>query len=81
MHLKIRLFASCAEAVGHKEISVATPGKMTIKSLKKHLAVLYPELVPILPTLAFAINGESAKADSSLRDGDEVSVLPPVSGG
>jgi molybdopterin converting factor small subunit len=32
-------------------------------------------------TLAFAVNGEYAKMDGPVGPGDEVAVLPPVSGG
>jgi molybdopterin converting factor small subunit len=32
-------------------------------------------------TLAFAVNGEYARGDARVAPGDEVAVLPPVSGG
>jgi molybdopterin converting factor small subunit len=32
-------------------------------------------------TLAFAVNGEYARMDALVSPGDEVAVLPPVSGG
>jgi len=32
-------------------------------------------------TLAFAVNGEYAKMAESVGPGDEIAVLPPVSGG
>jgi molybdopterin converting factor small subunit len=32
-------------------------------------------------TLAFAVNGEYARMDAGVSPGDEVAVLPPVSGG
>jgi molybdopterin converting factor small subunit len=32
-------------------------------------------------TLAFAVNGEYARAEAKVSPGDEVAVLPPVSGG
>jgi molybdopterin converting factor small subunit len=32
-------------------------------------------------TLAFAVNGEYARGEDPVSEGDEVAVLPPVSGG
>jgi molybdopterin converting factor small subunit len=32
-------------------------------------------------TLAFAVNGEYARMEDAISPGDEVAVLPPVSGG
>jgi molybdopterin converting factor small subunit len=32
-------------------------------------------------TLAFAVNGEYARMEDTVSPGDEVAVLPPVSGG
>jgi MoaE-MoaD fusion protein len=40
-----------------------------------------PRLAPYLARMRFARNEEFASADTLVRDGDEVSVLPPVAGG
>ncbi|MBA3795382.1 MAG: MoaD/ThiS family protein, partial [Rubrobacter sp.] len=40
-----------------------------------------PGLSPMRDTLAFAINGEYARMDGRVGPGDEVALLPPVSGG
>jgi molybdopterin converting factor subunit 1 len=37
--------------------------------------------LPVWKALAVAVNREYAGADTLLRDGDEVALLPPVSGG
>jgi molybdopterin converting factor small subunit len=41
----------------------------------------HPDLAPMRDTLAFAVNGEYARANDTVSPGDEVAVLPPVSGG
>ena len=41
----------------------------------------YPELSPMRNNLAFAVNQEYARMDAPVSPGDEVAVLPPVSGG
>ncbi len=54
---------------------------MRLGELKDSLTALHPSLTTLYPSLAFAVNGEMTKTDTVLRDGDEVSFLPPVSGG
>ena len=41
----------------------------------------WPKLADHLPATATAINQEFAALESSLKDGDEIALLPPVSGG
>lgn len=36
---------------------------------------------PLAPGTALVVNGEFVRGDGALADGDEVAVLPPVSGG
>ena len=54
---------------------------MTLAEIWPLLARRHPDLVPMRDTLAFAINGEYARGDAGVSPGDEVAVLPPVSGG
>lgn len=81
MHVRVRLFAYCAEAVGRREIVIKLNKGMTLDDLKEHIALLYPVLKPFYKGLAFAVNEEMAEKNTILKDGDEVSLLPPVSGG
>ena len=41
----------------------------------------HADLAPMRDTLAFAVNGEYARGEDAVSSGDEVAVLPPVSGG
>ena len=54
---------------------------MTLAEIWPLLAERHPDLAPMRDTLAFAINGEYARGDAGVSPGDEVAVLPPVSGG
>ncbi len=40
-----------------------------------------PLLAPLLETSAVSVNRTYARSTTSLRDDDEVAILPPVSGG
>jgi molybdopterin converting factor small subunit len=53
----------------------------TLGDLWLALVDRHPDLAPMRDTLAFAVNGEYARAEAKVSPGDEVAVLPPVSGG
>jgi molybdopterin converting factor small subunit len=54
---------------------------VTLAEIWPLLAGRHPDLAPMRDTLAFAVNGEYARGDAGVSPGDEVAVLPPVSGG
>src|SRR3977135_2836579 len=51
----------------------------TVASVLTHYASQFD--APTLKSIAVAVNQQYAKADQLLADGDEVALLPPVSGG
>ena len=77
---KVLFFGAAADRAGTRETRVAA-GEMTLDELWLVLAERYPDLSPMRDTLAFAVNGEYARGDARVAGGDEVAVLPPVSGG
>lgn len=79
--VKVLFFGAAADRAGVRETEVTPPESPSLESLWSSLAGLYPELSPMRGTLAFAINGEYATAEAPVSPGDEVAVLPPVSGG
>ena len=52
-----------------------------VQQLSNRLAELYPDLASLLASSRFSRNFEFAEMSESLHDGDEIGVLPPVSGG
>ena len=78
--VKVLLFGAAADRAGTRETQVPA-GEMTLDELWPLLAERHPGLSPMRDTLAFAINGEYARGDARVAHGDEVAVLPPVSGG
>jgi molybdopterin converting factor small subunit len=55
----------------------------TVERLRAHLADRLPDLGALLRggSLLVAVNREYAPAATALKDGDEVALFPPVSGG
>jgi molybdopterin synthase catalytic subunit len=76
----IRLFAAAADAVGSRQLEGEWAG-LTVSQLLERLAEEHPRLARILPSMATAVNREYAEADRVLQEGDELALIPPVSGG
>jgi MoaD family protein len=75
----LRLFASAREAAGvdRAEIDAATVGEV----LNVARARFGEHFAAVLATSRVWLNGEPTDDDAAVRPGDEVAVLPPVSGG
>ena len=78
--VKVLLFGAAADQAGTREAELVANG-VTLDELWSMLTLKYPALSPMRDTLAFAINGEYARGEDTVSAGDEVAVLPPVSGG
>lgn len=77
----VRLFAGLREMIGAREITVDLPDGATADLLKGRIADMHPHVAPLLPTTACAVNEEYVDAAHILRAGDDVALIPPVSGG
>ena len=76
MVVTIRLFAMLRERAGAGEIELDLPEGARVRDALDRL----DDLAGGLP-LVMAINRDYANADSELRAGDELALIPPVSGG
>ncbi len=82
MRVKIRLFAGLRDVVGGDLDESFEGDSITVAELNRHLAEHQPKLGPYLSGLAVAINEEYIlDDDAELHDGDEVALIPPISGG
>jgi molybdopterin synthase catalytic subunit len=81
IRVRIRLFAIQRELAGAREVHVDLAPGATIESAWTALVERSPVLAPGRPSVRFARNGAYAAADEPLEDGDEVAMIPPVSGG
>ena len=79
--LKVLFFASCREAAGRREVDLELDGPLTVAGLLDTLCRDHPSLKGLSGTLQVAVNAEYASRDARLGDGDEVALIPPVSGG
>ena len=75
------LFGAAADRAGTRETVLPVEEEATLEDLWPVLAGRYPELAEMQHNLAFAVNGEYARMGDKVSSGDEVALLPPVSGG
>ncbi len=80
MRIRVRLYAIYREAVGVGALEVDVNGEVTPTAVWAHLLHQYPPL-RTLPSPSFAVGDEYVPGDHPLREGDEVVLIPPVSGG
>ena len=81
IRVELRLFASVAEAIGVRCRTVNLPLGATVRDVFTLLVQEQPRLERLVDRISFARNHEFVPDDSQLSDGDEVAIIPPVSGG
>ncbi|OXM84242.1 molybdenum cofactor biosynthesis protein [Paenibacillus rigui] len=81
--LQLYVFAGLAEQMGGAAIEIDwnSPETPTAGLLKKKLSELYPQASGSLAQAFIAINQSYAAEDQEIVEGDEIAVIPPVSGG
>ncbi len=80
MHLQILFFGVLRDRFGEREDLQQFPGE-TVADLVRYYRVVAPEITTLWDTIAVAVNQQYVTAKSALAEGDEVALLPPVSGG
>jgi molybdopterin converting factor subunit 1 len=81
VHVRIRLFAMQRELAGARDVAVDLPAGADVAAAWEALVQRHPVLAPGRDSVRFARNGAYADADTLLAEGDEVAMIPPVSGG
>ena len=79
--IKVRLFAILREFAKRDELLLEWPKATSCEGVLSYLEKEYKIPESVLTRCLVAINGEYAERDSWLSAGDELAVLPPVSGG
>jgi molybdopterin synthase catalytic subunit len=78
--VRLRLFAAYRETVGSSLVEVELDGSPTASDAWRRLVELHPQLARLAGP-AFALDDRYVPADHPLQDGDELTLIPPVSGG
>ena len=81
MELNIRLFALYRERAGRSTVSVVVPDEATVADLTDEVRRQLPNLAPPEVKIVVAVNNDYADSEVVLQSGDDVCLIPPVSGG
>lgn len=79
--VKVLFFGAARDVVGHGEIEIGLKENSTAANAFEQVLEKFPDLRRFGRSLLLAVNQEYASADREVRDGDELALFPPVSGG
>ena len=77
MQVKVMAFGPLAEQIGGREHNLEVPPSSSVRFLLEEIGVE----MWLSQGLIVSVNGEKVGEDEPLDEGDEVALLPPVSGG
>jgi molybdopterin synthase catalytic subunit len=81
MRIRVLFFGLLKDICGRAEDLLELPAGASLRSVFDHYAGLFPQLAGMAQSIVLARNREFAPPSEILADGDEVALLPPVSGG
>jgi molybdopterin synthase catalytic subunit len=81
MRVTVKLFAVLREKAGADEFSLELPAGSDVAAAREAVVAKLPAVKGMIERAAFAVNREYAALSTELKDGDELAVIPPVSGG
>jgi molybdopterin synthase catalytic subunit len=81
MNIRVRYFAYFREQLGRSSERLDVPEACTVRELWLRCTEGHEKLQQMWGSLLLAVNGDYAEQGTVLQDGDEVTFLPPVSGG
>lgn len=81
VQVTVKLFAAYQEAYGVSELTLVFPQGSTVADVCDRLLSEHPELEQWRDLTRFGINLNFVEPDMPLQEGDEVVLIPPVSGG
>jgi molybdopterin converting factor small subunit len=81
MRVSVLLFASFREMLGTGRLEIDAKEGESLQDVFRALEEREPRLRALRPFTTFAVNREVVDPDTPIRDGDEIALLQPVSGG
>ena len=81
MQVRVLFFGMLKDVAGCSSESLTLPDQATAGDVLEHYAERIPKLKAGISSVAISVNQQYARREERLRAGDEVGLLPPVSGG
>ena len=79
--ITVLFFAGARQRAGTARLELDVQDGATVEAAAEAACRNAPTPCPLPSNVAYAVNGQYAGADAVVSDGDEVAILPPVSGG
>lgn len=81
MRVTVLFFASCSDIVGSRSLELEPAPGQTVQQLLDDLISKFPKLSRMERSLMISVNQSYVDRAQMLVDGDEIALIPPVSGG
>lgn len=79
--ITVKLFSVYQDAYKVPDLVLELPTGTTVEAVREQLIIEHPELEQWRDVTRFGINLQFVEPDTVLQDGDELVLIPPVSGG
>jgi molybdopterin converting factor small subunit len=79
--IAVRFFARYAELAGCQSSAVTVSAPATVADVIARVREVFPGTQALPPKPLAALNQRQVKLDTPVSEGDEVALLPPLSGG
>jgi molybdopterin synthase sulfur carrier subunit len=79
--ITVKLFAAYQDALGVPEVQLDFPPETPVSAVRDRLIDEHPDLAQWRDLTRFGINFRFVEPDTPIQPGDEVVLIPPVSGG
>jgi len=81
MRVTVCFYSYFKDLAGCAELEKTLPGPSTLGELHKKLMIEFPKLAAMEKSTLMAVGVDYQPRDYVLKEGDEVSLFPPVQGG
>jgi len=81
MRVQVLFFGVLKDLVGRASETLELDEDATVADVLEYYESRTPKIREVLPSVALSVNRQYAGPGAVLGDGDEVGLLPPVSGG
>lgn len=81
MQVRVLFFGVLKDVIGKERDTLTLEESSTLHTVIDHYQKKVRQFKELIPSLAMSVNQEYASPNVKLHDGDEIALLPPVSGG
>jgi MoaE-MoaD fusion protein len=81
IRISILYFATVKDATGIRMELIDLSNDTSIREMLSKISIIYPKLKHILNNIQISVNYRIVDLNTVLKEGDEVALVPPISGG